>query len=166
MDEKNNVLVTSGEFYGKSIKTAVFYDKKGKPDTLEIEASGRASFVGEIVTAKVQNIVKQINAAFLDLGNGRRAFLPLAPRMRILYTHKFSGGSELHQGDEIAVEIIRDPLKTKDAAASNILTFHGAYCMMEINGKGISASKKLSKKKKEELKTFAAQIASEGMMFD
>ncbi len=166
MEGKNNVLVTSGVFYGKEIKAAVFYDNKENPDTLEIIRKDEESSVGEIVTAKVQNIVKQINAAFLDLGNGRRAFLPLVPRMQILYTHKYSKGSELHQGDEIAVQIIRDPLKTKDAAASHVLTFHGAYCMMEINGKGISASKKLSKKKRDELKNFVSDIASEGMMFD
>ncbi len=166
MDGRKDVLITSGTYNGKHISAAVFYDGSGKPDSVDIYSDGQKSAVGEIIAARVQSISKQINAAFLDLGDGRRAFLPLSPRMKFAYTNKHSSGEELHQGDEIAVQIVRDPIKTKEAQASNVLAFYGQYCLVEINGRRISVSKKIPKEKKERLKEIACRVYTESMIDD
>jgi ribonuclease G len=76
-----------------------------------------ASQVGNIYIGKVQHIVKNINAAFIDIGEELPAFYSLENNKCHLFTdHKKHGA--LKEGDEIIVKIKKDAVKTKSPVCS------------------------------------------------
>ena len=62
--------------------------------------------------------MKGIRAAFVKIAGGRTVFLPLEDAVGCVYTRKEGKREELCGGDEILLQIVRDPVGTKDAVAS------------------------------------------------
>ncbi len=105
--------------------------------------------VGNIYVGKVQNISENIGAAFVDLGQGYLTFLPLTEaKHAFVMNRKYDG--RLKCGDEIPVQIIKEPMKTKLAGVTTLLSLSGKYAVVGMlrQGKGtVQVSSKLSKKK-------------------
>lgn len=75
------------------------------------------SKVGNIYVAKVKNIVKNINACFVEIANKEICFLSLKDAENpFLINRTFDG--RLKEGDELAVKITRDAQKTKQASVT------------------------------------------------
>ncbi len=89
--------------------------EQGIPVQLNYEGDG-TSLVGNIYAAKVQRIALNIGAAFLDLGNGEKAFFSLQQRTPVLWCDG-RPRDRLREGDEILVKIRKDAHKTKFATA-------------------------------------------------
>lgn len=102
-----------------------------------------ASLIGNIYVGKVENIVPNINAAFIRIGD-RKCFLPLDDAIAPIYTHKFSNKPSLAIGDELLVQVVRDAIKTKDAVVSTKLTFSGNYTVLTTENTKLGISHKLS----------------------
>lgn len=85
--------------------------------------------LGSIYIGKINHVVKNINAAFVDLTQNRRAFLPLdgrvAPR---LLNRPYDG--RLLAGDEILVQVEKEAVKTKDPVVIQELSFSGRYAVL------------------------------------
>lgn len=87
--------------------------------------------VGNIYVGKVQNISENIGAAFVDLGQGYLTFLPLTEAKYAFVTnHKYDG--RLKAGDEIPVQIIKEPIKTKLAGVTTRISLSGKYSVVGI----------------------------------
>lgn len=113
--------------------------------------------VGNIYVGKVQSISENIAAAFVDLGQGYLTFLPLAEGKHALVTNRKPDG-KIKVGDEIVVQIAREPVKTKLAGVTTQISLAGKYAVVarknfnttkksadEVNRKGIiQVSSKLS----------------------
>ena len=109
--------------------------------------------VGNIYVGKVQSISENIAAAFVDLGQGYLTFLPLAEAKHTFVTNRKSDG-KLKVGDEVVVQIAREPVKTKLAGVTTQISLAGKYAVVakktkkpadEGNEKGIiQVSSKLS----------------------
>ncbi len=104
--------------------------KGGKRDVAElyIERRGRRSIVGNIYKGKVDNVLPGMEAAFVDIGLERNGFLHVdeivlpngeqAPK-RGRGSGKGRRIDELIKpGQEIVVQVVKDPLKTKGARLS------------------------------------------------
>lgn len=102
--------------------------------------------IGNIYVGKVQSISQNIGAAFIDLGGGYLTFLPLADSKEAQLTNRKSDGS-LKTGDELLVQIAREPLKTKLAGVTTKLSLAGQYAVACAVGKkqtsGVQISSKL-----------------------
>ncbi|MBQ7841370.1 MAG: ribonuclease E/G [Lachnospiraceae bacterium] len=110
------------------------------------------SLLGNIYIGKVKNILKNINAAFVDIAGGRNCFLPLEKATHPVLTNRNYDG-KIVAGDEILVQVEKDAVKTKDPMLTADLSFPGKYCSISIGEeKGIRYSHKLTAQKKEELK--------------
>ena len=107
--------------------------------------------VGNIYVGKVQNISENIGAAFVDLGGGYLTFLPLTEAKHAFITNRRTDG-RLKTGDEVLVQIVKEPMKTKLAGVTTEISLSGKYAVAGYadntdTAKGIvQISSKLSKK--------------------
>ena len=85
--------------------------------------------VGNIYVGKVQSISENIAAAFVDLGQGYLTFLPLAEAKNAFVTNRKPDG-KLKAGDEIVVQIAREPVKTKLAGVTTQISLAGKYAVV------------------------------------
>lgn len=109
------------------------------------------SIVGNIYIGKVQTIVKNIEAAFIEIENGFPCYLPLSDcKNPILCNREYQG--KLVQGDEILIQVIRDRIKTKEPVVTTNLSFSGRYSVISTGNTHIGYSKNLSKEEKNKLK--------------
>ena len=76
----------------------------------ERKGAGRHQ-IGDIYIGKVKNIVKNIGAAFIDLG-GIMGYYSLADNPVPVYADGRKTGNALRPGDELIVQIARDAVKS------------------------------------------------------
>lgn len=136
-EEKNRLLVT-------------LFDEK-QPVFMETAALPQEeSILGNIYLAKVQEVVRSIQSAFLMISDGQTVYLPLADQGNYLCANrKLEKGEFVRPGDELVIQISTEALKTKLPTASGKLTLTGKYCVCSFPGHGITYSKKLSLEKKQ-----------------
>lgn len=156
----NKLIVT--RWKKDKILTALMTDCKCRSLSLEPEDSG--SFLGNIYIGKVKNIVKNINAAFIDLGGGKTGYYSLTENMVHLHTNvSFPSNLQnirpLRQGDEIIVQVSRDAVKTKDPVLSSNLNFTGKYAVVTLGKTQIGFSSKIKDFAwKEEVKAYLQHL--------
>ena len=103
---------------------------------------GEVSFnIGDIIVGRVENIVKNINACFVEIFPGVQAYLPLTPDMKIIYVNGKPGGTPVID-DLILVQIAKLPTKTKSYSLTTDFTFIGKYAVLKPNLDKIHLSSK------------------------
>ncbi len=136
--------------------------KGGKASVAElyIERRGRRSIVGNIYKGKVDNVLPGMEAAFVDIGLERNGFLHVdeivlpggeqAPR------RGRGSGRRIDQmikpGQEILVQVVKDPLKSKGARLSMNVSIAGRYLVFAPQGSGVGVSRRLSDKERDRLR--------------
>jgi ribonuclease G len=138
--------------------------KGGNRDVAElyIERRGRRSIVGNIYKGKVDNVLPGMEAAFVDIGLERNGFLHVdeivlpngeqAPK-RGRGTGKGRRIDELIKpGQEIVVQVVKDPLKTKGARLSMNVSIAGRYLVYAAQGSGVGVSRRLSDSERDRLR--------------
>lgn len=84
------------------------------------------SLIGNIYVGKVKNIVKNIDAAFVEIKRGLLCFLPLSEVENAIFTNP-KETAKLLVGDELLVQVLKDGVKTKAPVVSTNLNFTGRY---------------------------------------
>lgn len=102
------------------------------------------SLLNHIVVARVDNIVPNMQAAFVRISPKQVCFLPLEDIQAPLYVKKQSELKKLSIGDEIVVQVVKDALKTKDPVVSTKLTLAGKYCILTTENTSLGVSKKIT----------------------
>ncbi len=105
--------------------------------------------IGNIYVGRVQNISLNIGAAFVDLGEGYLTFLPLSEARYAHITNRKSDGT-IKCGDELLVQIVKEPIKTKVAGVTTKISLSGNYAVVGIQDKktpAIQVSSKIGKAK-------------------
>ncbi len=132
---------------------------------LYIERRGGRSIVGNIYKGKVDNVLPGLEAAFVDIGLEKNGFLHVdeivLPGVEV--GRRGRGGGQkiselLKPGQEIVVQVIKDPLKTKGARLSMELTIAGRYMVYAPTGEGIGVSRRLEDKERERLRRQTAKL--------
>jgi ribonuclease G len=129
---------------------------------LYMERRGRRSIVGNIYKGKVDNVLPGMEAAFVDIGLERNGFLHVdeivlpdgsqAPR-RGRGSGKGARINELIKpGQEILVQVVKDPLKTKGARLSMNVSIAGRYLVYAPHGSGVGVSRRLADKERDRLR--------------
>jgi ribonuclease G len=126
---------------------------------LYLERRGARSIVGNIYKGKVDNVLPGLEAAFVDIGLEKNGFLHVdeivlpgveAPRRGRGGGRKIS--ELLKPGQEVVVQVIKDPLKTKGARLSMDLAIAGRYMVYQPTGEGVGVSRRLEDKERERLR--------------
>jgi len=133
---------------------------------LYIERRGGRSIVGNIYKGKVDNVLPGLEAAFVDIGLEKNGFLHVdeivLPGVEQVKRGRGSSGTRitdlLKPGQEIVVQVVKDPLKTKGARLSMELTIAGRYMVYAPTGEGVGVSRRLEDKERDRLRKEAKQL--------
>jgi ribonuclease G len=136
--------------------------KGGKRDVAElyIERRGRRSIVGNIYKGKVDNVLPGMEAAFVDIGLERNGFLHVdeivLPGGEQAPKRGRGKGRRIDElikpGQEIVVQVVKDPLKTKGARLSMNTSIAGRYLVYAAQGSGVGVSRRLSDSERDRLR--------------
>jgi len=127
-------------------ETRVALVENGVLQEVLIERSSRRGLVGNVYKGKVCRVLPGMQAAFVDIGLERAAFLHASDvahvdgEMPLDQQRAESISSLLHEGQEVLVQVIKDPLGTKGARLTTHITIPSRYlvCMPGAHNVGIS----------------------------
>ena len=139
---------------------------------LYLERRGARSIVGNIYKGRVDNVLAGLEAAFVDIGLDKNGFLHVdeivLPGVEAPRRGRGTGRDArqisdlLKPGQEIVVQVVKDPLKTKGARLSMDLTIAGRYMVFAPYGEGVGVSRRLEDKERERLRKEAAKLDLKG----
>lgn len=119
---------------------------------LRVDSMDSDSILGNIYVGKVKNIVKNINAAFIEIADGVMCYYSLEENKNPIYV-KDKRTDRLVMGDEILIQIEKENIKTKAPVATCHLNFTGKYVVLTHGKNKIGVSSKItSDKEKKRLK--------------
>ena len=119
---------------------------------LEFLSVVRDSVLNDVYLCRVENILKNINSAFVRYGDDQHGYVALKNVLGITVVNRQIGSSgELRQGDEIVLQVEAEPLKLKKAKLSSRISVSGRFCAVTLGRKGVGASLKLSEEKRTRL---------------
>ena len=130
------------------------------------ERRGSRSIVGNIYKGKVDNVLPGLEAAFVDIGLDKNGFLHVdeivLPGVEQVKRGRGKSGPRisdlLSPGQEIVVQVVKDPLKSKGARLSMEITIAGRYMVYAPTGEGIGVSRRLDDKERDRLRKEAKQL--------
>ena len=129
----------------------------GKLMELSLHPLEHASILGNIYIGKVRNIVKNIQAAFVEIENGMLCYLPLEDAQAPVYTKPKKKGQPLVQGDELLVQVSREAVKTKQPSVTTKISMNGKYLVFTIGNGKLGCSGKLSGAEKTRLRQWGQE---------
>jgi ribonuclease E len=124
-----------------------------------------ASMIGNVYLGRVQNVLPSMEAAFVDIGKGRNA---------VLYAGEVNwdaAGLEgqprrieqaLKSGDQVLVQVTKDPIGHKGARLTSQVTLAGRYLVYVPAGGMTGISRKLPENERARLKKLLREIVPDG----
>lgn len=200
IEEKHTVVISGEESAlrktdsGKLLFTK-FHDKNGvfllQKDRLTVAAFPDESRVGAIYLAKVADVVKNIEACFVEIQPGELCFLPFRDAGFPFLVNRVFDGRVL-EGDQLLVQIVRDAQKSKQPSVTAQISLADDYFALTLTaptphipsarqpvvrrssesshplGQKVYFSRKLDEKQKDMLERmlFESGILREGGMLD
>jgi ribonuclease G len=141
--------------------------EEGRTVEALIERRGQGSLVGNIYKAKVDNVLRGMEAAFVDLGMPRNGFLHVND---VVVPGKTSSTSRrrrkidelLKPGQEILVQVVKDSMGTKGPRVTMELSIAGRFLVLSPNGEaGSGVSRRLPDGERERLRKLAKALEVE-----
>lgn len=157
--EKKKVVITK-------LKKALFFDGKietedeimvilvyGNEKLMDINcySTQETSLLGNIYIGRVQNIVKNLNAAFIQFSEEEKGYYSLENFKTPIFTKKI-GKKPLCIGDELVVQVEREAIKTKDPYLTTNINLSGEYLVLTGEDTKVGVSAKLDKETRKRLK--------------
>ncbi|HZM69943.1 MAG TPA: Rne/Rng family ribonuclease [Candidatus Cryosericum sp.] len=124
----------------------------GVLDLFEIETLSRENIKGNIFKAVVEGVNPALEAAFVNYGGERAAFLPLDEVNFKLYPSRNDGGAKgrgaritrhLEKGMEILAQVIRDSFANKPPTLSTYYSLPGRYLVLMPGADAAGISRKI-----------------------
>jgi ribonuclease G len=141
---------------------------------LHIERTQHRGLVGNIYKGKVSRVLPGMQAAFIDIGLERTAFLHAADIATLVYTDADGRNqvpadirSLLHEGQEILVQVLKDPLGSKGARLTTHISIPSRYLVYLPAGKNMGLSARIEDVAERErlmglLQVFSASVDDGG----
>jgi len=131
-------------------ETRIAYVENGVLQEINIERARARGMVGNIYQGRVSRVLPGMEAAFVDIGLERAAFLHVSDielkpeeketgvesRPRLIY-------DLLRTGQNLMVQVIKDPLGTKGARLTTEITIPSRYLVYVPNGRNIGVSSRV-----------------------
>lgn len=140
-------------------KTIMYLENQKILEKYEENENNR-TIEGNIYIGKVQNILSGLQAAFVDLGNGKNAFIHLKdilPKRNIVEEPKLDKAEKnlkikdyVKTGMPIIVEVKRDETSNKGARVSTHISLKGRFIVYMPNATFVTVSQKITDKTKRE----------------
>ena len=135
---------------GRSLRLLV----QGTPDSARIalldetrllefyqEDTGAQSLVGSVFLGRVERVLPDVKAAFVKLGLRQNGFLPL--REAESY-HRTSGSASLMTGQDVLVQVKKDPKGEKGAFLTRDISLPGQYVLLMPRNRFVGLSRRMT----------------------
>ena len=161
------ILVDANAF---NTRVAVVED--GTPVELYVEQEGSERLVGNIYLGKVQNVLPGMQAAFVDIGLEKNAFLYAGDVFtpgdaydeleKIPETRKI--GDMLKPGQSVIVQVAKDPIGTKGARVTTHITLAGRSLVLMPTVEYVGVSRRIEKEEERtRLRKLVKELKPDGM---
>ncbi len=149
--------------------------ENGMLQEVRIERSGRRGYVGNIYCGRIKRVMPGMQAAFVDIGLERSAFLHAADM-----AHPAPGAdpidaaasppasvppitSLVYEGQRVIVQVIKDPIGSKGARLSTHLSVPSRYLVLLPDSTTLGVSTRIEgDAERERLRGVLAGLASDG----
>jgi ribonuclease G len=148
---------------------------------LLIERSSERSVVGNIAKGRVSRVLPGMQAAFVDIGLDKAAFLYAGDYLADLEEENPGRGRRrgrngsraipridtlLSEGQEIVVQIAKEPIGTKGARITSHLAIAGRHLVLTPAGSRVGVSRRIdSDKERRRLREIVSRLRPKGMGF-
>jgi len=134
----DKIIIT--DYMNKIISLKYEKDNLVQIETLDNE---KESIVGNIYTAKVKNIVNNINSCFVEIKDKQMCYYSLQSGVKPIYLNE-KKNDILRVGDEILVQVAKEALQTKAPLVRADLNFAGKYVIITYGKTDIGISNKIT----------------------
>jgi ribonuclease G len=124
--------------------------ENGVLQELFVERASRLGLTGNLYKGRVSRVLPGMQAAFIDIGLERTAFLHVSD---IVQPADAEGGGEaprtdiirdlVGEGSDILVQVLKDPLGTKGARLTTFITIPSRYLVYMPFGRGVGVSARI-----------------------
>lgn len=150
----NKLIITR---WKERVLTALGSDR----EIVELSLEEKTSILGNIYIGRISRIVKNLNSAFVEFGEGLTGYYSLSDNPVSLLAAPEAVPSSSHQddpvsqnpndissqflkgGDSLIVQVAKDAVKTKDPVLTSNLNFAGKYAVLTIGKKSVNFSSKI-----------------------
>jgi ribonuclease G len=126
----------------------------------------KRSVVGNVYLGRVRDVLPGMQAAFIDIGLEKNAFLyvdEVVTPEGVQGVPKRDIQSLLKPGQQIMVQVIKDPMGTKGARVTTEVTLPGRFLVLMPFSPFVGISKKLPDPERERLSRVIEQMVPEGI---
>ncbi|MBI3562731.1 MAG: ribonuclease G [Gammaproteobacteria bacterium] len=131
-------------------ETRVAYVENGVLHEVHIERASRRGLVGNIYKGRVSRILPGMQAAFIDVGLERTAFLHASDIVRPMDEDQTTNGKPdepimelLREGQDLVVQVIKDPIGSKGARLTTQISIPSRYLVYVPAGMHVGVSQKI-----------------------
>lgn len=157
-------------------ETRVAVVENGMLQELHIERGWRRGVVGNIYKGKVQRVMPGMQAAFVEIGLERAAFLHAADIVKPAQVSEGEGdqaplpptptrpiGELLREGQEIIVQVVKDPIGSKGARLTTQLSIPSRYLVLLPRTRVVGVSARIEDEaERARLKNHVSTLAPSG----
>ncbi len=133
-------------------ETRVAYIDGGILQEIHIEREARRGIVGNIYKGRVSRVLPGMQAAFVDIGLDKAAFLHASDIMP--HTECVAGEEQkqfavrdiselVRQGQDLMVQVVKDPLGTKGARLTTDITLPSRYLVFMPGASHVGVSQRI-----------------------
>jgi ribonuclease G len=150
--------------------------ENGALQELFIERASRRGLVSNLYKGRVSRVLPGMQAAFLEIGLARTAFLHVAdilgpppdPGNDAHEQREAPGETDIRtlvrEGDELLVQVVKDPLGTKGARLSTHVSLPSRYLVFMPRGARVGVSSRIeSETERNRLRELVATLAEQGV---
>lgn len=126
-----------------------------------VTTESQASLIGNIYLGRVQNVLPSMEAAFVDIGQGRNGVLYAGEidwRKTKLHGRSRKVENTLKSGDQILVQVAKDPIGHKGARLTTRISLAGRYLVYVPGGRSAGISRKLPAPERKRLKDILGRV--------
>ncbi|MCP1727692.1 ribonuclease G [Natronospira proteinivora] len=131
-------------------ETRVALLENGVLQEVMIERSNSRGLVGNLYKGRVSRVLPGMQAAFIDIGLDRTAFLHASDIARSAHTESETPSASpanirdlVQEGREILVQVLKDPLGTKGARLTTHISIPSRYLVYLPGGTGVGLSTRI-----------------------
>ncbi|MCG7465883.1 translation initiation factor IF-2 N-terminal domain-containing protein [Corynebacterium tuberculostearicum] len=126
-----------------------------------VTTESQASLIGNIYLGRVQNVLPSMEATFVDIGQGRNGVLYAGEidwRKTKLHGRARKVENALKSGDQVLVQVAKDPIGHKGARLTTQISLAGRYLVYVPGGRSAGISRKLPAPERKRLKDILGRV--------
>jgi ribonuclease G len=138
----------------REVRTALV--ESGVLQEVQIERANRRGLISNIYKGRVSRVLPGMQAAFVELGLERTAFLHASDIARSPHAEQPENGHDadirefVRDGQELLVQVLKEPLGTKGARLTTYIALPSRYLVLTPNTNGIGVSSRIEEEEERQ----------------